>query len=128
MSLLRSALRGLLRSPALSLAATGCIALGAAATTSVATLANAVLLRPVPFPDADRLVRVWLEEPGVAPRVSLSIPESRDIHGLTAFDAVLATARIRAVSVIGDRPQRMREEATERFANEYVGARFFEHL
>ena len=123
MSLVRSALRGLLRSPALSLAATGCIALGAAATTSVATLANAVLLRPVPFPDADRLVRVWLEEPGVAPRVSLSIPESRDIHGLTAFDAVLATARIRAVSVIGDRPQRMRGEGVDRGYFDVLGLR-----
>jgi putative ABC transport system permease protein len=113
MALLRSAVRGILRSPALSLAATCCIALGAAATTSVATLANAVLLRPVPFPDAERLVRVWLEEPGVAPRVSLSIPESREIHGVAAFEAVLATARIRAVSVIGDRPQRVRGEGVD---------------
>ena len=114
MTSLRSALRGILRSPALSAAATVCIALGAAATSSVATLANAVLLRPVPFPDAARLVRVWLEEPGVAPRVSLSIPESRDIHGLPAFDTVLATARIRAVSVVGDRPQRIRGEGVDR--------------
>ena len=121
MSSLHSALRALQRSRALTVAATVCIALGAAATTSVATLANAVLLRPVPFPDAHRLVRIWLEEPGVAPRVSLSIPESRDLHALRAFDAVLATARIRAVSVIGDRPQRVRGEGVDRHYFEILG-------
>jgi putative ABC transport system permease protein len=114
MSTFISVFRGVVRSPALTAAATVCIALGGAATSSVATLANAVLWRPVPFPQPERLVRVWLEEPGVAPRVSLSIPESRDLHGLDAFDTVLATARIRAVSVVGDRPQRMRGEGVDR--------------
>lgn len=122
MSSLRWALRGLLRSPDLSLAATLCIALGAAATTSVATLANAVLVRPVPFPDADRLLRVWLEEPGV-PRVSLSIPESREIHGLAAFDKVLATARVRAVTVLADGAQRLRGESVDRGYFETLGLR-----
>ena len=50
--------RGLVRTPALTIAATLCIAIGVAATTAVATLANAVLLRPVPFPDAERLFRI----------------------------------------------------------------------
>jgi putative ABC transport system permease protein len=119
---LRAPLRGLLRSPGLSLAATLCIALGAAATTSVATLANAVLVRPVPFPDADRLLRVWLEEPGV-PRVSLSIPESREIHGLDAFDKVSATARVRAVTVLADGAQRLRGESVDRGYFETLGLR-----
>lgn len=123
MSTLRSALRGIVRSPALTVAATICIGLGGAATSAVATLANAVLLRPVPFPHAERLVRVWLDEQGVAPRVSLSIPESRDLHGLDAFEAVVATARIRAVSVVGDRPQRVRGEGVDRGYFDVLGLR-----
>src|SRR5678815_3002821 len=99
MTSLRSALRGVLRSPGLSLAATLCIGLGIAATTAVATLANAVLFRPVPFPDAGRLTRVWLDEPGVDSHVSLSIPESREMLGVPAFDAATATTRTRAVPI-----------------------------
>ena len=114
MSILRSAVRGVLRSRGLSLAATLCIGLGAAATMSIATLANAVLLREPPFPHADRLVRVWLDEQGVDPRVMLSIPESREIRALPAFDAAFGTARVRAVAVTGDGAERLRGEAVDR--------------
>jgi predicted permease len=113
MATFRLALRGVLRSPGLSLAATLCIGLGIAATTAVATLANAILLRPVPFPDAGRLTRVWLDEPGVDSHVSLSIPESREMHALAAFDAAIGTARVRVVAVAGDGAQRLRGEAVD---------------
>ncbi len=104
-------LRGMFRAPALTVAATLCIAIGIAATTAVTTLANAVLLRPVPFPDADRLVRVWLEEPGVDPRVSLSIPEARELMDVDVFEHVLPTARVPAVAVHRDGAERLRGEA-----------------
>lgn len=111
--LLLRLLRGLVRSPALTIAATLCTAVGVAATTAVATLANAVLLRPVPFPDADRLVRIWLEEPGIDPRFSLSIPESRDLR-LPVFEQVFATARVRVVAVHKDGAERLRGEGVDR--------------
>ena len=107
-------LRGLLRSPALTIAATLCTAVGVVATTAVATLANAVLLRPVPFPDADRLVRIWLEEPGVDPRFSFSIPESRELRHLPVFEQVFATARVRVVAVHADGAERLRGEGVDR--------------
>lgn len=72
---MRLALRGLRSALRLSVAAVLCIGLGAAATTSVATLVEATLIRPLPFPHAERLVRVWFEEPGVTARVPLSIPD-----------------------------------------------------
>ena len=50
MTLLGDALRSLRRSKALSVAAVSCIALGSVATTGIATLADATLLRPLPFP------------------------------------------------------------------------------
>jgi putative ABC transport system permease protein len=115
--------RGLVRSPALTIAATLCTAIGVAATTAVATLANSVLLRPVPFPDADRLVRVWLEEPGVDPRVSLSIPESRDLQQLPVFEQAFATARVRVVGVHNDGAERLRGEGVDHGYFERLGLR-----
>lgn len=120
---LKPLLRGLVRSPSLTIAATLCAAIGVAATTAVATLANAVLLRPVPFPDADRLVRVWLEEPGVDPRLSLSIPESRDLHQLPVFEQAFATARVRVVGVHNDGAERLRGEGVDRGYFERLGLR-----
>ena len=111
MRTIRDAVRGLTRSPGLALAAIVCIALGGAATTAVATLTDAALLRPVPFPEADRLTRVWLDEANVDSRVSLSIPEAKEVSAVNAFDRVLITARVRAVVLFKTGAERLRGEA-----------------
>jgi putative ABC transport system permease protein len=54
----RYAVRLLRRETSVTLAATGMLALGIGAATLVFTLANAVLLRPLPFPSADRLMAI----------------------------------------------------------------------
>jgi putative ABC transport system permease protein len=51
----RYAIRSLGKSPAFTTVAVVSLALGIGATTAVFTLANAMLLRPLPFPNADRL-------------------------------------------------------------------------
>ncbi len=53
------ALRGLLRNPGFALAAILTLALGIGAVTSIFSVADAVLLRPLPYPHQDRLVMVW---------------------------------------------------------------------
>lgn len=55
----RIAFRSLLRAPAFSVPAALTVALGIGATTAVFSLAYAVLLRPFPYPEADRLVRIF---------------------------------------------------------------------
>lgn len=60
---LRHALRTLARSPGFTLAAIAALALGIGATTAVFSIVNAVLLRPAPFPDSDRMVSLLLEAP-----------------------------------------------------------------
>jgi putative ABC transport system permease protein len=55
---IRQALRGLLRSPGYSASVVGTLALGIAAATAVFALIDGVLLRPLPYPDADRLILV----------------------------------------------------------------------
>ena len=62
----RYALRSLRKSPAFSVVAITSLALGIGATTAVFTLVNAMLLRPLPFPDANRLVLTFQTiSPGV---------------------------------------------------------------
>ena len=56
---LRHAARGLRRDPAFTSAAVLTLALGLAASTVVYSLIQGVLLRPLPYPEPDRLVRVF---------------------------------------------------------------------
>ncbi len=56
---LRYAVRGLFRNPAFALTAILTLALGIGAATSIFSVADAILLRPLPFPHQDRLVMVW---------------------------------------------------------------------
>jgi len=60
---LRQSARTLRRSPAFAAAAIVVIALGVGATTAAFTLTDYVLLRPLPFPDSDRLVKIWQGAP-----------------------------------------------------------------
>jgi putative ABC transport system permease protein len=59
----RFSVRGLLRSPTFSLAALGTITLGVGATTAVFSVVDGIVLAPLPFPDSDELVTVWMHNP-----------------------------------------------------------------
>ena len=65
---LRLALRQLYRNPGFALAVTLTLALGIGVNTAVFTLVNGFLLRPLPYPEPDRLAVLILHQEGVSPK------------------------------------------------------------
>lgn len=61
---LRYAVRGFLGSPGFTAAAVISLALGVGANSAIFSVASALLLRPLPYADAERLVILWNRSPG----------------------------------------------------------------
>jgi putative ABC transport system permease protein len=70
--------RALRRAPGFALTAVLVVALGIGANTAAFSVADFVLLRPLPFPHPEQLVKVWERTPGYG-RMELSPPNYRDL-------------------------------------------------
>ncbi|HEX9944661.1 MAG TPA: ABC transporter permease [Thermoanaerobaculia bacterium] len=87
---LRFGLRSLLRSPGFAAVAILCLALGIGANAALFSVLNAVLLRPLPFAEPDRLVRIYEQLKGRG-RGSVSLPSFRDwAEQSTGFEQLAA--------------------------------------
>src|SRR6266699_2929661 len=91
MSDLKFALRQLRQSPGFTLVAVLTLALGIGANTAIFSIVNAVLLRPLPYPDADRIM-VLNESSGPGQDYSVALPDYFDWRNdNTVFEHLAAT-------------------------------------
>jgi putative ABC transport system permease protein len=119
---IRHALRVLIASPGFTAVAVLALALGIGANTAMFSVVNAVLMRPLPFHDAERLVRIWGSTP------SKNIPFHNVFYADAAdwkresrsFEAMSAAVAGSANLTLGDEP--------ERLARWRVNAEFFPML
>jgi putative ABC transport system permease protein len=88
---MRYGIRMLLKKPGFTAVAVVALALGIGANTAIFSVVNAVLLRPLPFEEPDRLVMVWGTTPRI-PKETASLPDFVDwrdqnqvFEGLTAI-------------------------------------------
>jgi putative ABC transport system permease protein len=116
---IRFGLRTLRKSPAFALVAIAALALGIGANTAIFSIVNGVMLRPLPFPEPDRLMDIYHVYPGlglnhvtVSP-VTLDFyrKNQRSFESIGAFSGWRAPAnltgsgepqRIRSISVAGE--------------------------
>jgi putative ABC transport system permease protein len=66
---LRYAVRVMSRTPSFAVAVVSVLALGIGASTTIFSIVNAVLLRPLPFEEPERLVRIFTRTPGPGSRL-----------------------------------------------------------
>src|SRR5258708_18125537 len=110
---IRYALRPLRKQPLFTLVAVATLALGIGANTAIFSLLYQILLRPLPYPAADRLVFVWNTYPGInLPQASVSIPDfiDRTTQAPAIDDATLFMGRT-AILNHGGHPEQLRARA-----------------
>ncbi|HSU59839.1 MAG TPA: ABC transporter permease, partial [Bryobacteraceae bacterium] len=95
--MLRHAARSLLRTPTFTIASLICLALGIGATAAIFSIVNAVVLRPLPYHDSNRLIRLYTEFPtfpnGGLHKFWVSEPEVFDLkNAAKSFQAIGAWA------------------------------------
>ena len=103
----RYGLASLMRSPGFTAVVIGVLALGIGANVAMFSVVDAVLLKPLPFPEPDRIVRVW-EAPRPGAVNATSAPEFLDWKRLaTVFEALSAEQSISAALTGKGEPARL---------------------
>src|SRR5947209_770166 len=97
------------KSPPFAAVAILSLAIGIGANSAIFSVTNALMLRPLPYPDAGRITIIWQRSPGLnVPRDWLSIGQYLDIRkGTSAFAQVAAAIGV-SFNVTGPgRPERV---------------------
>ncbi|MDX2041395.1 MAG: ABC transporter permease [Acidobacteriota bacterium] len=115
---LRYGARTLWQKPGFALVAVLLLALGIGATTAIFTLINATLLKQLPYPNGERLVRVVNEERGKEGASKVSYPDFEDWRKQArGFEFMAAAGNVRLTATGG--------EGAESLVGEYVSADYF---
>ncbi|MFH1765347.1 MAG: ABC transporter permease, partial [Gemmatimonadota bacterium] len=123
---LRFALRQLWKRPAFSAIALGMLALGIGANTAIFSVVYAVLLKPLPFNDPDRIVRIWESrvEQGWD-RASVAPGNFWDLRDMNRAFEDLGAYRFSSANLTGiDHPERLNTgRVTSGFFGQVLGVR-----
>src|ERR687889_416846 len=98
----RHAVRVLVRRPAFSLVAILTLAVGIGANTAIFSVVNGVLLRPLPYPDPGRIVRLWEQSESGKP-IDVSHPNFLDWRAASRSFEALAEYSGGTETVLGGR-------------------------
>lgn len=120
---LRYGIRTLLKSPGFTLIAVVALALGIGANSAMFSIVNAVLLRPMPYPQPERLLKIYTSTKNF-PRSSVSYPNFLDWRQRSrAFDA-MAAYRTDNFNLTGQtNPERLRGEMASATLFDLLGVR-----
>jgi putative ABC transport system permease protein len=94
------ALRTIRRAPSFSVTVILVAALGIAATTAVFSIADHVLIKPLPFRDPDRLVKIWQLPPGGG-RLQASPGNFRDWQAQASSFETLGAFSVYSANLVG---------------------------
>lgn len=105
---LRHAARGLWHARSFAVVAILCLGIGIGLNTTIFSLIDGVLLKPLPYADPDRLVVLGMRNQEESTNAGLSLPDMRDWkEATTSFTTIAATqGRSVAVSDAGQEPER----------------------
>src|SRR6476660_6749868 len=120
---LRYGFRTLLKSPGFTLIAVAALALGVGANSAMFSIVNAVLLRPMPYPQPERLLRIYTSTKNFR-QSSVSYPNFLDWRQRSrAFDA-MAAYRTDNFNLTGQaNPERLRGEMVSASLFDVLGVR-----
>jgi putative ABC transport system permease protein len=106
---IRYGFRALRARPGFTVISIIALALGIGANTAIFSVINALLLRPLPYAQADRLVWIWDRNPGNGiERESVSIPNFRDWRAQNqSFAELTAWGRTQSVLTGAGEPERL---------------------
>jgi predicted permease len=104
---LRYTQRTLTRAPGFAITAVLVTALGIGANTAAFSIADFVLIRPLPFGDAERLVKVWSQPAGIG-RLEVSPPNYRDWKAMSHSFEAMGSYHSTEVNLVGEgEPRRL---------------------
>jgi predicted permease len=105
----RFCLRTLRKTPGFTVVVILTLALGIGANTAIFSIVDGVLLRPLPFPESQRLVKILSNAPGAGLHdIGTSEPELRDLQGRAdIFDSVSAVWPLSVNVTGGSQPERL---------------------
>jgi len=122
---LRLAIRSITRKPLFTLVVVGTLALGIGASTAIFGIVDALLVRPLPFPDSQRLVSIVAPLTGLSvPNAGLSEPELEDLRDRSGvFDAITPVWGFDTNLTGGEKPERIEALCVSPNYFELLGAR-----